>query len=645
MRKFPLFNKTAFRKNVTRFAPVWILYTLGLLALLTLAYVRDTSKYWSFQNLMQLPQVMGVVNLLYALLVAQLLFGDLFSNRMCGALHALPLRRETLLMTNVASGLAFSFFPTLVMALAMLPVLAGSMFAGAWKLPFLVLLAANLEFVCFYGIAVFCVMCTGNRFTMAAGYGLVNAGAAIAYWMVNTLYTPMLHGVVTPSILADELTPIMQAGKEFFTYTDYSELAELARLQNCEITNLTGAWATTGEWWRFFALAGFGIALMIVALLLYRKRNLECAGDAVAFSILRPVFQVLCSLFVMVTVQYAVKSVLYLYVPEGINYVFLAVSLAIGWFIGRMLLERSLRVFGKQSWQGLGILAVVMALSLVGTHFDVFGIAERMPDLQKVESINFGTSYTMDYLYTEEQDMEKILRLHSLALEEKIENSGLYVRGLDGAMVEVADTNDEKYDMTQEDPEMAKAVNVRIIYNLKNGRTMERRYNVWADGEAGQIGRELLSRWEIASGGNTILKDGTEVNNAQYTVENVLAMEVNWERTEVSDLKEAAASLLEAMKADCQAGTMTEDSFYHMGYFRSKAPAERWDGVEYYEETEYISVSLRGYHTYWQVSIYPDCENCLRWLQDHDLMDNWEIRSGSPEWNRLWEASTQDAMQ
>lgn len=643
MRKYLLFNKTAFRKNVTRFAPVWILYTLGLLALLPLAY--DTSKYWAFRNQTQLPQVMGVVNLLYALLVAQLLFGDLFNSRMCNALHSLPIRRETWLVTNVVSGLAFSFFPTLVMALSMLPLLAGSMFVGAWKLSFLVLLSANLEFLCFFGIAVFCVMCTGSRFTMVAGYGLVNAGAAIAYWMVNTLYTPMLHGVITPSILADELTPIMQTKNEFFTYTDYSELADMAKLQNCEITDLTGSWSTTGEWWRFFALAGVGIALMAVAVLLYRKRNLECAGDAVAFPILRPVFQVLCSLFVMVAVQYAVKSVLYRYVPDAINYIFLAVSLAVGWFIGRMLLERSLRVFGKRNWQGLGILAVVLALSFVGTHFDVFRIAERLPDLQKVESVKFGTSYTPDYLYTDEQDLEKVLRLHSLALEEKIENNGVYVRGLDGAMVEVVDTNDGKYDMTQENPEMANAVNVRIIYNLENGRTMERRYNIWADEEAGTLGRELLSRWELISESDKLLADGAMGNQAENAAENVLAMTVDWERAEVPDLKEAAASLLEAVKADCEAGTMVQDLFYHSGYFRSKTPSEQWVDEEYYAEENYIPVSLQGYDTSWHISIYPDCENCVRWLQDYGLMDNWEIRSGSPEWSRLWEASTQNAMQ
>ena len=78
MRKYPLFNKTAFRKNATRFAPVWILYTLALLAMLVLAYARNGSMNRATlftQDLFDLPRTMGVINLIYALIVAQLLFG------------------------------------------------------------------------------------------------------------------------------------------------------------------------------------------------------------------------------------------------------------------------------------------------------------------------------------------------------------------------------------------------------------------------------------------------------------------------------------------------------------------------------------------------------------------------------------------
>ena len=78
--KTSCFNKTVFRKNLTRFAPVWVLYTLCLVLGLFLVYSNaagSSDRYRDFQftyQVSQMIQVMGGVNLGYALLVAQLLF-------------------------------------------------------------------------------------------------------------------------------------------------------------------------------------------------------------------------------------------------------------------------------------------------------------------------------------------------------------------------------------------------------------------------------------------------------------------------------------------------------------------------------------------------------------------------------------------
>ena len=94
--KTSFFNPTVYKKNLTRFAPVWLLYTLCLVLGLFLMYSNGgTSKnYWFASHMVDMILVMGVVNLCYAMLTSQLLFGDLFNSRMCNALHAMPLRRE-----------------------------------------------------------------------------------------------------------------------------------------------------------------------------------------------------------------------------------------------------------------------------------------------------------------------------------------------------------------------------------------------------------------------------------------------------------------------------------------------------------------------------------------------------------------------
>ena len=104
--KTSYFNPTVFRKNLTRFAPCWGLYTVG--ALMGLVLLLDSSSKHMASNLVDAVHILSLITPVYALICAQLLFGDLYNTRMCNALHAMPLRRETWFFTNVLSGFAFT---------------------------------------------------------------------------------------------------------------------------------------------------------------------------------------------------------------------------------------------------------------------------------------------------------------------------------------------------------------------------------------------------------------------------------------------------------------------------------------------------------------------------------------------------------
>ena len=69
------FNKTVFRKNLLRFAPVWGVYTLCLVVGILILYGNGgTMKHFHFAyHMTQLVEIMAVVNLIYAPIVAQLL--------------------------------------------------------------------------------------------------------------------------------------------------------------------------------------------------------------------------------------------------------------------------------------------------------------------------------------------------------------------------------------------------------------------------------------------------------------------------------------------------------------------------------------------------------------------------------------------
>lgn len=629
--KTSCFNKTVFKKNLTRFAPVWVLYALCLVLGLVLMYSnggRRTDFYFAY-HMGQMPSVMGVVNLGYALLAAQLLFGDLYTSRMCNALHALPLRRESWFVTNMVSGLVFSLVPTFLMSLVALPLLMGSLFENAWSLSLWLFLSSNLQFLCYFGIAAFAAMCVGNRFTMVAGYGLLNFGAYVVYWLVDTVYTPMLYGVITPTALVENLTPFAHyANRSYFKMDTYSRMVDLF---GEDMAGASAVFTLTDEWWRLWVLAGVGIVFAVLALVLYRKRDLECAGDAVAFRVLVPVFQVLCAIFVATAAQF------FLYTMMGLrtqNLLVLSVGLVVGWFVGKMLLERSTRVISLRNCRGLALLAAVFAVSLWMTHVDIFGIETRLPDADKVKSVHLSSDWTSELTLEDPEDIKAMLRLQETALEERAEESGTYVLGTNGEWIRYIDSNSDLIDEESEDNQYKHVAQISLDYEMESGKLIRRRYNVWVDSEAGQIAEAYLSRWDYLTT-RTVTIDGKEVNRLDFVMDTFENFRVDGFPFEsMKDMpailknKEKAQELLSALRADAQAGNMAQHPYFHYGYFRYESEYSESG----YEEPYEMYVRFQGKDYSWGLSVYADSENTLRWLEENGLM-TWEVIHKSA---RMW---------
>lgn len=621
------FNKTVYRKNLTRFAPVWVLYTLCLVMGVALLYANGgTMKQFHFAKnyIHDMFSIMGVVNLGYALLVAQLLFGDLFNSRMCNMLHAFPVSRESWFFTNMLSGLTFSVVPTFAMMLVSAPLLMMSVFENAVILAPLVFLAANLEFICFFGMAAFAAMCTGNRFTMAAGYGLMNAGAMIAYWLVDTVYTPMLYGVITPTRLMWNLTPVYHMHEHAFVKTQ-ANLYDLRQLYGDKLEGAVVQFTITDQWWRLWLVAGVGIAFALLALLLYKRRDLECAGDAVAFRALVPVFEVLCAIFVATAAQYSLENVLNI---RFLSRWVLILGLIVGWFIAKMLVEHTTRVFRVQNFTGVVILSVVFGISLVLTHFDVFGIEDHIPEASRIRKVTFGTSWTSNRDMDATGDIEAMLRLHQGALDERAQYSGTYLQGYDGTWVRFVDSNDHLYNKDDESLLYTFVSEVWLAYELEGGKVIKRRYNVWVDSEAGRITRDYLNTWEELN--PVYEEDGvkyTRLERALEDFENFNVGYIDGDLPEICLDENAALELLSCIEKDMAEGNMAQHPYFHKGSFRYE---DEWaeDG---WSHTDSVGLSIQSRKMSWHIGIYPDAVHTLNWLNRHDLL-TWEVSDVSLRW-------------
>ena len=620
--KTSFFNKTVFKKNLTRFAPVMAVYTLCLILGLMMLYQSNEKMgrtFWFASRMGECIQVMGLVNLFFAPLSAMLLFGDLYNARMCNALHAMPMRRETLFLTNVVSGLLFSMIPTAVMALLSVPLLNATIVENAWQIALLWYVGTNLQFITFFGVAIFSVFCTGNRFTMAVVYAVLNGGAFVLYYIINTLYTPMLFGVVTPDGWVNLLTPVANmTNGAYVAVEDFHQLS--LRFYGRESEMVAAFSVDGGKFTSLLIYAAVGIVFAIVGLLLYRKRDLECAGDAIAFPILQPLFQLVCAVGIGTLAVMSVESLLgyTVDVTPAMMYLLLFCGGTAGWFGGKMLLKRTTRVFQLRSWVGLGLLTAMVAVSLVATHFDVLGIEDRIPDVEDVSSVRLNDNGTE---LTDEGDIRQITTLHAMALEDRIEDYGDYPL----AYIQRREEKEKHPVMPEggfvygeggynEDGQMLTTDSIMITYQLKNGCTMTRNYNIWANLDEGKIVSEYASRWDV------VWKQARYGYQDDFDPASITSMNIGSVTLhEYQITPELVESLLAAIKADCDERTMTQIGSYHQGYFLE------YD--QYSEElykTKSLSISLWGengmYSTGAYLSVFADSAHTLEWMRSHDCL-------------------------
>ena len=503
------FNPTVFKKDLTRFAPTWALYTVGLFMMMAVC-LDAPSDYRKASSIADTISLMAGFNLGFALLNGQLLFGDLFNSRHVNALHAMPLRRECWYFTHVVSGIAFSFVPNLVMALV-----ASLMMGTGWMVPFWWLLAVTLQYVCFFGLAVLSALCVGNRFAMVLVYGIINFLSLIVYWFYSSIYEPLLYGVVADANLFNRFCPVTRLVDMGYEMVVINGNLEIAAIRTVEF----------GEGWGYLCIcAAAGIAALVLSLMLYRRRKLESAGDFMAVRALEPVFLGL----------YTISMASYFWGIGDLfdigQYIFLGLGVIIGFFTCRMLLKRTIRVFQPKVLLAFAVVCVVFAGSMVMTAVDPLGVTRRVPEADQVANVYISPSQynysNSEILRTEDpEDVEKALALHEAILAGEAEAGVL------------EDT-----------------VNVCIAYTLRGGQTVRRYYTgIGVNSEAGKLIRDFYNRTEYILSGEPedILAGLTNVYFNDY------------EKGHSANLpSKMGKGLMEAIIADCEAGNMNQEWAY-----------------------------------------------------------------------------------
>jgi len=519
------FNKTVLRKDILRYSPIWALYTIFLL--LALFGMADFSRATVARDVVDILKAMAWINLFYGGICGVFLFMDLFNGRLCNALHAFPMRREGWLTTHILAGVLFSLVPNLlVTGIGALMLWEYSYMALIW------LAVSTLQYLFFFGTAVLAATCAGNLLGTAAIYGITHFVTVFIYAVVQLLYQPLLYGVRLNSKAFYRFFPLDQL--DGFDYADLKVLYENVKPQ-IQFNGLEGeAWLYVG------ICAAVGVLALFLACLVYRRRNLETAGDFISLKPLSPLFLLVCTI--------GAGAFLYMFsdLVGNKTYLFLALGMVIGYFVGKMLLERTLKVFGKKSLLTLGAILLVFGGSLGLTWMDPLGITHYVP---KAESIEVAYLYGADkgYYYLADSMFSYISG----------EKEGGYEISDAKEIAELQDFHRQliRYRPSENDGVLC---DVRIRYTLENGSTITRYYEVGRDTRLGwQAGKYFSDMRYIF-----------EVNDISVLYDAFEAVVINiYENGKSMDFKltdrEDIAGLLIAIAEDCEAGTMAQNWAFH----------------------------------------------------------------------------------
>ena len=612
--KTSLFNGTLFKKNLKRFWPLWALTTFGAIMFPITYGLSISTRITMLEGKEALYEIASVpvpvTMFIYSIIVATVIWSYLYSPRSIGMFHSMPITRAGLFITNALSGLTIILIPyAAALLLGMIVLLTHGAFpAGGILVTIGVIIG---EAVLFFGLATFIAFMVGHTAALPLLYVIFNFLAiALEYLFTNFvagfsfgLNTTYKGALVFLSPLVNLLANVSTSVKSEYNYDLGHSVVLSVTLDHAPMVIC------------YFVA---GIVLLVLALLLYRTRKSESAGDVVAVGFLKPVLLYLFTA-VVATLGGIILYEIFTY-DLGSEYtrplsmaLCMCVAAAIGYYVGRMLLDRTVRVFKKKYLPGILVsMGCCFALCFI-LRYDLFGVQDYVPETSDIDRVEFtyGADKFMLHTGIDDEMISLIDDLHQSIVDDRT-----YI--LDHGYSQIENGNIAYYD-------------VSFKYYLKSGKLVTRTYYVpIVDVRTDVAGTyDCLFKSIVNSTALRYMKIGAD-GSAKVTSTYIYYYNDS-EREYVSLFNgEMLNGFTEALKKDIETTDVLGENVF------------RSDDTPVYYRVEFeiyvLNVSYtdnpadyEGYGTYYYASDYfylaTDMENTIAFMLENDLISEDELKA------------------
>lgn len=596
------------RVTVKRYGLVGVLYTIGII-LITVGFINPAYYGEALSDVQNLCTAMPLINLVYAALLTQLLLGDLYNPRLSYGLRSFPITQGGWFGTQVILGIVSVLPGILISGIILAAMLT------AYRIYILVFLGyAFLSFLFFYGAALLCAVCAGNRLGMLLLYCVVNFIGLFYGWTVIRVFCPLIYGIYLPNFSVTFVPVAQMYDQRPFDFTYKQNLAvsaadgdEALRASYFSSADLQSVQLTGGVW-VILGFAALGCVLIAIAMVLLRRRKEERVGDLLAFKQLNTVMLVICT----VCTGLLLHVIAYSFGWE-LKLPMLFLGLVLGYYAALMLIKRQTNVFNRKTFLPLvGILGITLAL-LTATGLNLFGIASRVPQAEQVASVRISQmSGQYPIVSSQQEDIAVALQIQqeSLDAHRQAEERRPLLERIFGSE-----------EQSPLDESTGGSYWITLSFTLKNGRQINRLYyvnrsfssvqalkSIWSSPDY-LFDVELLD--ENHQFDRALLKKKLEAATAQCSCN---AGELYYTPATHQLGEQEIDQVLDAILLDCQEGTMAQGSLFHQDY--------SYDTINFY--FPHYNRDGDKYTLSCIIQVYPDSKHTMQFLTDHGFHNSIE---------------------